>query len=185
MTNIPGSKVMPAVFLDRDGTIIEDRGHLSDPSQVVFFDDTVAALRCLAEHFMLFMVTNQGGVARGIITLEEANRVNQYVVDQLEKSGITIAATYVCPHWRDENCHCIKPKPHFLRKAEQAFGIDLARSFTVGDHPHDVEFGTGVGATGIFVLTGHGMHHKDELPPGTPVARGIREAVDTILSSVE
>ncbi|MDT8389698.1 MAG: HAD-IIIA family hydrolase [Lentisphaeria bacterium] len=100
MIKRPSSKAVPAVFLDRDGTIIEDRGYLSDPSDVVFFDDTVPALRRLAEHFMLFMVTNQAGVADGTITLRDVDRVNAHVVSYLASHGIPIAATYVCPHAR-------------------------------------------------------------------------------------
>jgi histidinol phosphatase-like enzyme len=91
-----------------------------------------------------------------------------------------IAATYVCPHQRSSGCKCIKPNAYFLEEAEREFGIDLRRSFVIGDHPHDVELATHVGATGIYVLSGHGMKHRDELPEGTEVAAGIMEAVEII-----
>lgn len=172
----------PAVFLDRDGTIIEDRGHLSDPSQVAFFKDTAPSLRRLTEHFTLFIVTNQSGVAKSIITMEDVHRVNDYVVKQLAAKGIPIAATYVCPHERSTGCRCIKPNPHFLKIAEHEFGIDLQRSFTIGDHPHDVELAAQAGATGIFVLTGHGTHHVKEISAQTVIAADIAEAAEKILT---
>jgi len=173
----------PAVFLDRDGTIIEDRGDLSEPSQVVFFSDAVESLRRLSDRFVLFMVTNQSGVAKGTITMEGVDRVNAHVASYLEEHGVQITETYVCPHERASGCHCIKPNPYFLKKAEQDYGIDLARSFAIGDHPHDVEFATRSGATGIYVLSGHGEKHRAELPDGVVVTAGIREATDLILDA--
>lgn len=171
----------PAVFLDRDGTIIDDQGHLSHPSQVVFYPDTVPSLLKLQAHFSLFIVTNQSGVAKGIITLQDVARVNEYVLAHLEQSGIRIAETYVCPHDRADDCICIKPKPFFLKKAEAEHGIDLKRSFVIGDHPHDVAFGKDAGAGAIYVLSGHGMKHRHELGRDTTVAGGIGEAADLVL----
>ena len=173
----------PAVFLDRDGTLIEDRGDLSDPSQVVFYEDTVTALLRLADRFALFIVTNQSGVAKGTITLEGVHRVNGYVEEYLAAHGLRITATYVCPHLRSSGCECIKPKPHFLKEAERNFNIDLRRSFVIGDHPHDVELALEVGATGIYVLSGHGMKHRGELTLETIIVDGIGEATDKILAT--
>lgn len=170
-----------AVFLDRDGTIIEDRGDLSDPSQVVWFGDTVSSLRRLSDYFDLFVVTNQSGVAKGTISIEAVDKVNAYVSSHLAQHGIVIVATYVCPHERASDCHCIKPKPHFLKRAERVHGIDLSRSFVVGDHPHDVELAKNVGATGIYVLSGHGMKHRADIPSDAIVAEGIGEATEQIL----
>jgi histidinol-phosphate phosphatase family protein len=175
----------PAVFLDRDGTIIEDRGDLADPSQVEFFEDTVPALRRLSWGSDLFIVTNQSGVAKGAISPEDVERVNTHVLARLAEAGIGIAAAYVCPHERRDGCGCMKPNPHFLLRAETEHRIDLRRSFVVGDHPHDVEFARAAGATGIYLLTGHGLRHLEAVPEGTPVAAGIREAVDLILESAE
>lgn len=170
----------PAVFLDRDGTIIEDRGHLSRPSQVAFFSDTVSALRRLNEQFALFIVTNQSGVAKGLLTMEDVGRVNGHVVSYLSGFGIRIIDTYVCPHNASDGCECIKPKPYFLRKAEKEHGIDLSRSFAVGDHPHDVAFAENAGAKGIYVLSGHGIKHRNELWEDAWIAAGIEQAADII-----
>ena len=184
MTSNRQGNSQPAVFLDRDGTIIEDRGDLSDPTQVVFFKDTISALRRLADHFALFIVTNQSGVAKGTITIQDVQRVNDYVEEYVASAGAPIASTYVCPHQSSSGCKCIKPNPYFLKEAEREFNIDLQRSFTIGDHPCDVELATQVEATGIFVLTGHGRNHREEIPSQTIVAEGIREAAEHILASV-
>ena len=181
-TQPPGQ---PAVFLDRDGTLIEDRGHLRDPDEVVFFADTVDALRRLQAHARLFIVTNQSGVGKGLLTQADADRVNAFVVDRLREAGVRIAAVYCCPHRREDGCACIKPHPLFLMRAASEHGLDLRRSFVVGDHPHDVEFADNVRATGIYVLTGHGAKHRADLLPGATVVPGIRESADWILACLE
>jgi L-threonylcarbamoyladenylate synthase len=175
----------PAVFLDRDGTIIEDRGHLKTPSEVIFFPDTVRALQRLQEHFRMFVVTHQRGIADGLVSADEVARVNEHVVAELSRHGVAITEVYCCPHRRDEGCVCIKPKPHFLEEAARKYGVDPAHSFVVGDHPHDVALAANAGATGVYVLTGHGTKHRAELPPCKAVVPGIREAADWILACRE
>ena len=170
------------VFLDRDGTIIEDRGHLRDPSQVVFFPEAFEALRRLQDEFLLFIVTNQTGIARGTISFEDAEAVNAHVVARLAEAGVRITEVYICPHERQDGCECIKPRPHFLHRAAAQYGVDLRQSFTVGDHPHDVELGSAVDGQGIYVLTGHGHKHLSELAPHAPVARDIAQAAERILT---
>lgn len=174
-----------AVFLDRDGTIIEDRGHLRHPSQVAFFADTVPSLQRLQRDFDLFVVTHQSGVAKGLISQKDVTLVNTYIESELAGAGVRIQATYVCPHDRNEGCHCIKPKPFFLWKAREEHGLDLRRSFVVGDHPHDVALAANAGATGIYVLTGHGMKHREELCADALCVAGIGEAVDLIVQGTE
>ena len=169
-----------AVFLDRDGTLIEDRGHLSDPSQIVFYPETVPALRMLRDAFTLFIVTHQSGLAKGLLEADQVAAVNDAVVAHLADHGITITEVYCCPHERSEDCRCIKPKPFFLRSAAADFDIDLPGSFSVGDHPHDLELAEGVGGTGIYVLTGHGRKHRRELTDGALVVPTIREAARQI-----
>ncbi|AKJ64792.1 D-glycero-alpha-D-manno-heptose-1,7-bisphosphate 7-phosphatase [Kiritimatiella glycovorans] len=171
-----------AVFLDRDGTLIEDRGHLREPSQVVFFPRAVQALAALQRRFRLFIVTNQSGVAGGMVAMTEVRRVNRHVVDTLHASGVTLAEVYVCPHHRDDGCACIKPNSYFPQKAAREHGIDLSRSYSVGDHPCDVELGTRFGGQGLYVLTGHGRKHRSELPDGTVIVEDLQSAADWILS---
>jgi D-glycero-D-manno-heptose 1,7-bisphosphate phosphatase len=113
--------------------------------------------------------------------MEAVDRVNSHVSWFLARHGIRITEIYVCPHERANGCPCIKPEPYFLKKAERDFGIDLRRSFVVGDHPHDVELARNVGATGIYLLSGHGLKHRAGIEAGTVVADGIGEAVERIL----
>ena len=172
----------PAVFVDRDGTIIEDRSHLAEPSQVVFFPHAVEALAALQRRYRLFIVTNQSGVAGGMVAMPDVRRVNRHVVDTLHASGVTVADVYVCPHHRDDGCACIKPNPYFPQRAAREHGIDLSRSYSIGDHPCDVELGTRFGGQGLYVLTGHGRKHRSELPDGTVMVEDLKSAADRIMA---
>lgn len=172
----------PAAFLDRDGTIIEDRGHLARAEQVVFIPCAFDALRRLQAEFALFIVTNQPGIAEGAISAEEAAAVNRHVEGCLRDEGIGLCGVYVCPHRRSEKCDCIKPNPLFVRRAAEQYGLDLERSFVVGDHPHDVDLAVNAGATGVYVLTGHGAKHLAELRPGAAVTPDIAVAASHILA---
>lgn len=170
-----------AVFLDRDGTIIEDRGHLHSPEQIQFIDGAVAALRRLQDRHLLFVVTHQGGIAQGLITAAQAQAVNDALVRRLAAEGIIIEKVYTCPHAREDGCACIKPNPHSLNQAAEEYGLDLSHSYVIGDHPHDYELGANAGARGIYVLTGHGHKHRDELAPDAVVADDLSAAAGMIL----
>ncbi len=171
-----------AVFLDRDGTIIEDNGHLYDVSQVDFFEDTIDSLVRLQKYFDLFIITNQSGVSKGLITIEQVDYINCHVSGYLGDAGIRIVETYVCPHQKQDQCCCMKPKPYFLFEAAKKYGINLEDSFVIGDHPHDVELAKQVHAKGVYLLTGHGEKHRDELAEGVMIVEGIKQAADLILS---
>ena len=170
-----------AVFLDRDGTLIEDQGYLRHPDDVLFFPNTTRALSRLQKEFLLFIVTNQNGVGKGKLTLQEVDKVNEYLIGQLGKKGVVISGIFVCPHKEEDDCACMKPKPFFLKKAANDFNLNLNRSYVIGDHPYDVEFAKGVGAKGLYVKTGHGEKHLNELPPGEVIVSDIGEAADWIL----
>jgi L-threonylcarbamoyladenylate synthase len=172
-----------AIFFDRDGTLIEDRGYLRSPSDVVFYRETISALQKLKDRFLLFIVTNQSGIGLGVLTPEEVEEVNRFIVKTLAQAGVTISAVYVCPHISDQGCECAKPNPDFLLKASEAFHVDLSCSYVIGDHPHDVEFALRVGARAVYVLTGHGERHASEVVSGSDVfvAKNMDEAVIWIL----
>jgi D-glycero-D-manno-heptose 1,7-bisphosphate phosphatase len=104
------------------------------------------------------------------------------VVSVLADAGVAISAVYVCPHCREDGCVCIKPNPHFLHKAAAEFSVSLCDSYVVGDHPHDVELAEHAGAQGVYVCTGHGMKHLDELGESTVVVADIGAAAEWILS---
>lgn len=174
-----------AIFLDRDGTIIEDKGHLSKMSEVVFFQNSFEALLRLQMNYLFFIVTNQPGVSRGLISREDVNHVNAEIVKRFAQSGIEFTDIYVCPHDRSDNCDCIKPNPYFLRKAARDYRIDLQRSFVIGDHPHDIQLAENAGAQGIYLLTGHGREHLAELTEDVEIASGIMEAALKIIYKIE
>lgn len=176
-------KNKPAVFLDRDGTIIEDRGHLRSPEEVRFLPGAIDALRSLSRSFSLFIVTHQVGVARGFLSMPEVDKVNQHVASILLRYGVELTEIYVCPHERADKCRCCKPSPWFLQRAAEKYDLDLGRSYMIGDHPHDVTTGQAAGATGIYVLSGHGLKHRAELGIGERiVAAGIGDAARMIVN---
>lgn len=171
-----GQILKNAVFMDRDGTIIEDKGYLKSPEDVAFYPNAVEAMIMLQENFDLFIVTNQNGISKGLITMENVKVVNAHILEFLEENGIKIRDVFVCPHKREEGCECIKPKPYFANLAAKNHGISLENSFSMGDHPHDMEFGINFGGSGLFVLTGHGTKHKDEIKYKSLIFKDILEA---------
>lgn len=171
-----------AVFLDRDGTLIEDRGYISSPEDVVFYENTFEALLRLQVYYKLFIVTNQSGIAKGLNSPAEVEAINRHVSDILAQHNIIITDTYVCPHNTEDQCQCIKPKPYFLKKAAAEYDIDLSGSFSIGDHPFDPELAENAGGRGIYILTGHGEKHRNELTRDTIIAKDISAAADIILS---
>ncbi|MCX5805053.1 MAG: HAD family hydrolase [Proteobacteria bacterium] len=141
-----------AIFLDRDGTIIHDVGYPKDPKQVELLPGVIEALKSLKKHrFKLIVVSNQSGIGRGILTLNEVEQVNEHIVSILEKNGISIDATYYCPHAPEEQCSCRKPSPEMLLLAAKALDIDVTHSFMVGDKESDIEAGKRAGCGTILL----------------------------------
>ncbi len=166
----------PAVFMDRDGTLILDRGYLRSPDDVVFYRQTIDALRMLQLKFDIFIISNQSGIAKGFQSVEETENVNRHIVNELALSGISVKDFYYCPHRREDNCRCMKPRPFFAHKAAADYGVPLSCSFSVGDHPHDVELANNFGGVGVYLLTGHGGKHVSELRKDVFVAKNILAA---------
>ncbi len=172
----------PAVFLDRDGTIIEDMGYIGSPDDTLFLPGVGPALQRLQERYRLFMVTNQSGVGLGHISREEAEAVNHHVVCTLAGEGVNIERVYTCFHAEGDGCTCRKPAPRFLFEAAREYSLDLSASFVVGDHLSDIRFALNGGATGLYVLTGHGSHHAAQVPPEVPVFPDLVHAAEWILT---
>jgi len=167
----------PAIFFDRDGTLIKEVGFIGDQRMIRFFPDTVATLRRLQEKYLLFIFSNQSD----IVTAEQVDEVNRKLYKILTPEGICIQHWYVCPHARESNCGYRKPNPAFILKAARDYNIDLRHSFVIGDHPQDLATGDAVGVFGLYVLTGHGIHHLDELPPERLIFHTLSEAGRWIL----
>jgi len=152
-----------AIFLDRDGTINEDIGDLYLAEKLVFTFQAIEALQLLQEKFLLFIITNQSGVGKGVFSREEYSRFNDYFMHKLKESGITIEEVFSCLHRKEEKCICHKPSPYFIAQAKKTYDLDIVNSYCIGDHPHDIEMAKRVGAHSVFLLTGHGIKHKEEL----------------------
>jgi D-glycero-D-manno-heptose 1,7-bisphosphate phosphatase len=142
---------MKAVFLDRDGTVILDRGYLSDPEGVAFEPGAPEALRRLHEAgFGLIFVSNQSGIGRGLMSAEQSDAVHRRVLELLAAEGVHVAASYICPHAPWDHCQCRKPSPVLLKQAAADHGIDFAQSFVVGDKKTDVDLGQATGCRTIL-----------------------------------
>jgi len=163
----------PAVFFDRDGTLIRDAGYPRDPSEVELLPGVVAALQSLRRGgFKLVVVSNQSGIGRGIVTVEEASRVDERFHALLSQGGIRLDEAYYCPHDPSAGCDCRKPAPGMLRRAATELEIDLSQSWMIGDKPTDIEAGQRAGCRTLLV---------------TPAAGEPwwAAAVETILQSME
>jgi len=171
----------PAIFLDRDGTLIKDSGFLSDPAKAVFYPFTVEALKLLKEEFDLFIVSNQCGIANGIISAEKVEEVNRFIIDSLATEGIDIKDCYVCPHAIGAGCKCRKPQPFFAKQAALKYDLDLSRSYVIGDHISDMNFAKAFGGKGVYVMTGHGGHHRHSVSDDVSVCKNLLYAAGKIL----
>jgi histidinol-phosphate phosphatase family protein len=178
-----------AVFLDRDGTIIKDKGYLKHPKEVDFYADTYESLKELQKYFLLFVVTNQPGIAKGLITPGEVENIHRFISEQLKRKGIIIQEFYFCPHLKEDHCFCRKPNPYLLEQGAKEYAVDPGQSFVIGDHPSDIRFAMNAGAQGIYVLTGHGRKHVHELPgqfsEPVKICRNIKYATQHILDRIK
>ena len=147
-----------AVFLDRDGTLIAEKNYLSKVEDVAVYPGAVAALKRLQDAgFKLFIVSNQSGVGRGYFTLADVERVNQHLCEVFNQGGVRFEKIYIAPEAPDQPSRGRKPSPQFLFDARDEFGIDLSRSYMVGDKLIDLECGWKAGVRkSILVRTGYG-----------------------------
>jgi D-glycero-D-manno-heptose 1,7-bisphosphate phosphatase len=177
----------PAVFLDRDGTLIEEAGYLDRIERLVFFPYSVDAVRLLNRGFAVVIITNQAGVARGIFREEFIADAHRHVTARLEAGGARLDGFYYCPHHPDASvpeyrrvCDCRKPQPGLVRRAAEDLQLDLSRSFVIGDRWHDLQAGEALRARGILVRTGYGRTEEAAPKPDVaPVA-----IVDNLIAAV-
>lgn len=157
----------PAVFLDRDGVIIEHRDdYVKSLAEVVFVPGALDALARLARHDTLIVIaTNQSAIGRGLLTRHAADAINAHVCEQIAAAGGRVDAVYVCPHQPEDNCACRKPAPGMLLDAARDLGIDLGASAMIGDALTDVLAAQAAGVRPVLVLTGLGWRKTRELLP--------------------
>lgn len=176
----------PAVFLDRDGTLIEDPGYLADPAGVRLLPGVPEALRRLtAAGVARVVITNQSGIGRGLYDEIAFRAVEAEMEHQLAAAGATIDAVYHCPHTTDAGCDCRKPGVALHRQAIAALGLDPLRSWCVGDRLGDVHAAAALGARAILVRTGEGPAHEAVArAEGIPVVPDLAAAVELVLHAV-
>jgi D-glycero-D-manno-heptose 1,7-bisphosphate phosphatase len=153
--------LQPAVFLDRDGTLMEETGYCADPAQVRVFPGVSEALQHLSEAgYLLILITNQSGIGRGYFS-EEAYRAVQAEFER-QILPAHLDAVYFCPDVTPS--HCRKPSPGMLQEAARDHAIDLARSYMIGDKSSDIEAGQAAGCRTILVQTGYGREQAGASP---------------------
>jgi len=174
---------MRAVFLDRDGTLIEDQDYLHRPEDVVIFPGAVEGLRRLQDAgWRLFIVTNQSGVGRGYFTADDVERVHEHLIQEFAKGGVRFEKIFVAPEAPDQRSRGRKPSPQFLFDARDEFGLDLAESYVIGDKLTDLQCGWGAAVKRcILVRTGYGA--KLERSFGGNVGRAV--VVDNIVAAAD
>jgi D-glycero-D-manno-heptose 1,7-bisphosphate phosphatase len=193
MTLRPGAGRAPAVFLDRDGTMIEDVGYLDSLSRVTFYPWTADVIRALnGAGLAVVVVTNQAGIARGLFSEAFVDETHRYMDARLAAGGARVDAYYYCPHHPSgsvapytRSCECRKPGRGMIDKAASDLALDPARSFVVGDKWLDVQLGRAVGARAILVRTGMGAAEEMRPPDGVAadaVVDNLAAAASWILS---
>ena len=180
----------PAVFLDRDGTLLQEGNYVDRLERLLFFPYTVDAIRALNQAgFAVVVVTNQSGVARGMYPEAFVAEAHRHIEQLLNAGGAHVDAYYYCPHHPEgsvaalrSDCECRKPKPGQLLQAASELNLDLARSYMIGDRWKDIEAGRAAGARTILVRTGYGREAESAETMGdTVVVDNLIEAVTWIL----
>ncbi len=171
----------PALFIDRDGTLIVNRHYLVDPELVELLPGAAELVRLAKRNeFLVIVISNQSGVARGLMSLEDVGRVN----DRLSDLCPGIDAKLFCPHGPDDNCNCRKPKLGLLEEARRVFEVDLDNSLMVGDSAGDIEFGRSAGLSTVLVRTGYGSETERTIGvEGVLVVDGLDDPLLTSMLS--
>ncbi len=176
-----------AVFLDRDGTLIEEVGYLSRVEEFRLLPRVSEAIRLL-NHYQLkaVVITNQSGVARGYFPESFVQVIHRKLEGLLESEGAHLDGIYYCPHHPDDKCECRKPAAGLVKKAAEDLDLDCLKSYVVGDRGIDIALAHGIGAKGILVLTGYGKGEREEIEKEEKarphyIAQDLYEAVEWIL----
>ncbi len=172
------------VVLDRDGTIVVDRDHLTDPAELELEAGAAEGLaRLSALGLGLVVVTNQSAVGRGLLDLPRLDEIHRSLGDLLRARGVALDGIYACPHLPEDGCACRKPRTALLEHAAREHAFDPAESFVIGDKDCDVELGRRAGATTILVETGYGRATaRDPSVAPDHVARDLAAAARLIES---
>lgn len=184
MTNKNYGFPQPAIFIDRDGTLIEEVNFLHRVEDLQFFSYTEEAVKLLKNKgFLVIVVTNQSGIGRRIFPESAMHEIHEAIQAHLSEK---IDAFYFCPHLPDEGCQCRKPNLGMIKNACRDFSIDMENSWMIGDKALDVELGQKANLPTALVLTGYGRKHIKTLENSPKItAENLLEAVRTILDLSE
>lgn len=173
------------VLLDRDGTIIVEKDHVTHPDQVELIPNAADALIKLKSLGMgIIVITNQSVVGRGCISLSDLEAIHTRMLYLLSDGGEVIDGIYFCPHTVENNCNCRKPKPGLIERASKEHNFDPTLSFVIGDNKADMELGKNIGATTILVRTGYGKQvEKQNIRPDY-VVDNLKAALPIIRSAI-
>jgi D-glycero-D-manno-heptose 1,7-bisphosphate phosphatase len=174
-----------AVFLDRDGVLNQDPPHyVHKIEDMVILPRVGEAIRLLNNAgFLVIVVSNQSGVGRGMYTKRDVEKFHEEMKDRLYEQGSWITDFFFCPHTKEDNCECRKPKPGMILKAAEQFSIDLQESWLIGDKRTDCEAADAAGVRSILVLTGHG-HEEVKKPGQHRVSQDLYSAVTEYIVEV-
>lgn len=163
----------PVVFLDRDGTLIQEAHYLTAPKQVRLYRDVPKALRALRNAgFKLVVVTNQSGIGRGWVSDAIVKKINQRMKDLLyQAGGVRLDGIFYCPHTPWELCRCRKPEVGLAKEAKRQLGLDFSKAYVIGDKIIDVLFAKSLHIKGVFLLTGHGQEEISRFRSMRPLER--------------
>jgi D-glycero-D-manno-heptose 1,7-bisphosphate phosphatase len=181
-----------AVFIDKDGTLVEDVPYNVDPARIRITEGAIEGLKLLkAEGFLLILISNQSGVARGYFSLDELGGVRHKINEMLEAEGVSFDAMYFCPHHPQGvisefaiHCNCRKPEPGMILKAAHDFDIVLSASWMIGDILHDVEAGNRAGCRTLLINNGNETEweiNADRTP--TALVSDLQEAASYIINA--
>ncbi len=180
-TNTSHTHFNKALFLDRDGVLIDYVPYLSQPEQVKLPDSAGDALKQWQNAgYLLIIITNQAGVGRGYYSLQDVEKVHSYIHQQYNRFGVSFDDIFVCPHHPDDKCSCRKPSPEMLIKAAKKHHIALSQSFFVGDAPSDLEAAIRANCEPILVLTGRGQETFKNIAQSTKKIKVFKKLSDTV-----
>jgi D-glycero-D-manno-heptose 1,7-bisphosphate phosphatase len=169
------------VILDRDGTMVVDRGYLDDPAGLEFLPGAADGLRSLySQGYRLVVITNQSGVGRGLFSIERVHAMNARLERMVEEAGAKLERIYFCPHAPDAGCDCRKPALRLIKQAAAELGFDPPAAIVIGDKESDVEFGRRAGA--VTMLLGKRETRLSSSATPDYVVENLKEAAD-IMSS--
>jgi D-glycero-D-manno-heptose 1,7-bisphosphate phosphatase len=170
----------PCLFLDRDGTINVEKDFIGDPDDLELIPGSATAIREARNlGLKVIVVSNQSGIARGLMTEVDVKNVNGRLMELLQREGAAVDAIYYCPHYssEDDGCTCRKPNTGMFERAKIEHNVDFKRSIMVGDRLTDIEAGKRIGAATVLVLTGYGKIVNEEFS-------GIPDHIDTVVPTL-